>query len=69
MNALSPTDLTLMQSIGWTIAPTATVSGQHFKVPEFHAVELASYISVSNPRGDTITRYGFYDAGEPRTGI
>ena len=68
LNALSPTDLTLMQSIGWTIAPTATVSGQHFKVPEFHAVELASYISVSNPQGDAITQYGFYDAGGTSNG-
>ena len=68
LNALSPTDLTLMQSIGWTVAPTATVSGQHFKVPEFHAVELASYISVSNPRGDAITQYGFYDAGGTSNG-
>ena len=68
LNALSSTDLTLMQSIGWTVAPTATVSGQHFKVPEFHAVELASYISVSNPRGDAITQYGFYDAGGTSNG-
>ncbi|MGO9698491.1 MAG: NF038122 family metalloprotease [Xanthobacteraceae bacterium] len=68
LNALSPTDLTLMESIGWTVAPTATVTGQNFKVPEFHAVELASYISVSDPRGDAITRYGFYDAGGTSNG-
>lgn len=68
LNALSPADLTLMESIGWTVAPTATISGQHFKVPEFHAVELASYISVSNPRGDAITQYGFYDAGGTSNG-
>jgi hypothetical protein len=68
LNALSHSDLTLMKSIGWTEASAATVTGQDFKVPEYQAVELAPYISVSNPHGDAITRYGFYDAGGTSNG-
>ena len=68
LNALSSTDVTNMELIGWTVAPAATISGQNFKVPEYHAVELASYISVANPRGDAITQYGFYDAGGTSNG-
>ena len=68
LNALSSSDLTLMESIGWTVATAATATGQNFKVPESQAVEIAPYISVSNPRGDAITQYGFYDAGGTSNG-
>lgn len=68
LNALSPTDLTLMELIGWTVAPAVSVAGQNFKILESHAVELASYISLSDPRGDAITQYSFYHAGGTSNG-
>ena len=68
LNALSASDLTLMQSIGWTVAAPASVAGQNFKIFVSHAVELASYISLSDPRGDAITQYSFYDAGGTSNG-
>ena len=46
-----------------TTAAPATVTGGSFSIGPDRSVEIASYLSVSNPSGDDITEYAFYDAG------
>ena len=66
--AVTSTDLTLMNVLGFNVtAPggnTPVVRVQNVSVGENSAAAASSLItSVSNPLGDTITEYAFWDAG------
>jgi len=54
----------------WTVATTPpTVQVQNVRVPENGSIAAASLItSVSDPDGDRLTRYGFFDAGGNNNG-
>lgn len=62
-NTLSETDLQTMYVLGWEPIGGATVLGQNFSVIANQSTAVASDVSVSNPGGDNVTEYAFWDAG------
>jgi hypothetical protein len=66
-NTLSPTDIAVMNALGWKPATQThvrpTVTGQNFSVSPNQAVSLANEPSVSNPSNDSLTAYGVENLG------
>ena len=67
---VSSADLTVMNILGWTptgaanVTPTVVVNVQSVSIAENNSIAASSLItSVSNPNGDNITEYGFWDGG------
>jgi hypothetical protein len=61
-NSVTPTDILLMQSIGWTTSPTINVT--NVTVAENSTIPASSLItSVSLPKGDLLDGYAFLDGG------
>jgi hypothetical protein len=67
VGVVSSDDTTLMEALGWTTAPSGTLSvavtGQNFSIGEGQATAITSDFTVSNPGGDDITEYLFEDTG------
>ncbi len=64
VNAVSPSDIILMEALGWTAAPVPlTVTAQSFSIIENGAAAIAANLAVSDPGGDIITQYLFEDSG------
>jgi hypothetical protein len=63
INVMSASDITLMQALGWTTAPTPTISATSFTVAAQQPVAASSFFTISNPSGDSITQYSFEDTG------
>jgi hypothetical protein len=62
INALTPTDVTLMAAIGWQVAPVPIAQNVNVAVnASIGAGQLIA--SIPNPLGDSITEYGFWDGG------
>jgi hypothetical protein len=61
-NSVTPTDILLMRSIGWTTSPAIHVTNVF--VAENSPIPASSLItSVSNPNGDLLDGYAFWDGG------
>jgi hypothetical protein len=61
---LTSLDIEALNVIGFGASRvSATASGQSFSVGLNQAEPISSYITLSNPAGDDVTSYAFYDAG------
>ena len=70
VGVVTSTDLEVMNILGWTptgaanLTPQVIVNVQNVSVAENTTIAASSLItSVTNPNGDNITEYGFWDGG------
>lgn len=64
INVMSSSDIALMNALGWTTAPSASLSATSGIVVAAHqSASVSSLFAMSNPNGDTITQYSFEDLG------
>jgi hypothetical protein len=70
VGVVTSTDLEVMNVLGWTpvgatsVTPSVVVNVQNASVAENKSIAASSMItSVSNPNGDNITYYSFWDGG------